>query len=234
MSIYKIWKPTICNRPLEFTEALCHAFRNIFNFKGRARRSEYWWTAVGMYLITIVVYIVAAIIAISAAGFSVFSDKPALPFGGVIAAYVVIFIWAIIEIILMFGLIFRRLHDTGHSGWLIGISYILMALCVLFMVVAGSMGLVLGIICAIAAFILGIYIFFLTIFDSDVEENKYGISQKYTLEEDEKEDEPEDETEDEKKPETAAIDAPEEEANDNPAVEKIVEETEKTLDDSTE
>lgn len=235
MSIYKIWKPTVCNRPLEFTEALNHAFKNIFNFKGRARRSEFWWTSVGMYLITLVVYIIAAIIGAATTGVSAFTDSSSSPFGGAVAAYVVIGIWCLVEFILMIGLAIRRLHDTGHSGWWIGLSYLLIFICYGF-IIGGCVGeksiglIVIGAIFGIAAFIIGLYVFFLTIFDSDIEENKYGISQKYTVEEAVADTQ----TAVEKEPEAPVNETSAEEEEAKPAIEKIVEEAEKTLEDSTE
>lgn len=191
MDIYTSNKPTRCNRPLEFLEALRLSFSNIFNFKGRARRSEYWWTVVGLYLMTIVVYFLALFLGIGTTGFALFNDLRSVAAGSFVTTYTILCLWSVVIWVLMLALTFRRLHDTGHSGWLIGAACLVGPLGLIFLVagVASGEGSTLaktiGILLLAAHLVLSLYIFFLTLFDSDVEENKYGPSQKYALEEDE-------------------------------------------------
>ena len=75
---------------VSFVEAVKLAFVRIVDFKGRARRSEYWW-------FTLFNIIVSAIIAM------------ALPD---IAG-----LWSLIVLIPSLSLCIRRLHDVGKSGW---------------------------------------------------------------------------------------------------------------------
>lgn len=191
MDIYTSNKPTRCNRPLEFLEALRLSFSNIFNFKGRARRSEYWWTVVGLYLMTIVVYFLALFLGIGTTGFALFNDLRSVAAGSFVTTYTILCLWSVVIWVLMLALIFRRLHDTGHSGWLIGANFLLgiagfITLAIGTVSDGGSMPLIaIAVLLLIAHLVLSLYIFFLTLFDSDVEENKYGPSQKYALEEDE-------------------------------------------------
>lgn len=191
MNIYTNNKPTRCNRPLEFLEALRLSFSNIFNFKGRARRSEYWWTALGLYLMTIVVYFLALFLGIGTTGFALFNDLRSVAAGSFVTTYTILCLWSVVIWVLMLALIFRRLHDTGHSGWLIGANFLLgiagfITLAIGTVSDGGSMPLIaIAVLLLIAHLVLSLYIFFLTLFDSDVEENKYGPSQKYALEEDE-------------------------------------------------
>ncbi len=191
MNIYTNNKPTRCNRPLEFLEALRLSFSNIFNFKGRARRSEYWWTVVGLYLMTIVVYFLALFLGIGTTGFALFNDLRSVAAGSFVTTYTILCLWSVVIWVLMLALIFRRLHDTGHSGWLIGANFLLgiagfITLAIGTVSDGGSMPLIaIAVLLLIAHLVLSLYIFFLTLFDSDVEENKYGPSQKYALEEDE-------------------------------------------------
>lgn len=191
MDIYTSNKPTRCNRPLEFLEALRLSFSNIFNFKGRARRSEYWWTALGLYLMTIVVYFLALFLGIGTTGFALFNDLRSVAAGSFVTTYTILCLWSVVIWVLMLALIFRRLHDTGHSGWLIGANFLLgiagfITLAIGTVSDGGSMPLIaIAVLLLIAHLVLSLYIFFLTLFDSDVEENKYGPSQKYALEEDE-------------------------------------------------
>ena len=68
---------------LSFSEAINKATSKIFQLEGRSRRSEYWWTMMIVYLVSIIL----------------------TPFAGFVLS------------ILTIPLTFRRLHDTGHSGW---------------------------------------------------------------------------------------------------------------------
>lgn len=66
-----------------FSEAINKATSKIFQFEGRSRHSEYWWTMMIIYLVSIIL----------------------TPFAGLVLS------------ILTIPLTFRRLHDTGRSGW---------------------------------------------------------------------------------------------------------------------
>ena len=68
---------------LGFSDAINASTSRIFQFKGRSRRSEFWWTQ-------LLVLVVSCVLT---------------PFVG-----------SILEL-LMIPLTFRRLHDSGHSGW---------------------------------------------------------------------------------------------------------------------
>ena len=70
---------------LTIGEALSSACNKIFQFNGRARRSEYWWTMLVVAIISALTY----------------------------ATGIVPFILELLTI----PLTFRRLHDTGRSGW---------------------------------------------------------------------------------------------------------------------
>lgn len=73
---------------LSFTEALKESTSNVFRFTGRARRSEYWWT---MLVVCLAEFI--------------------LNFCGILSVLNIFLSLAVIP------LTFRRLHDTGRSGW---------------------------------------------------------------------------------------------------------------------
>ncbi|MBR5656057.1 MAG: DUF805 domain-containing protein [Prevotella sp.] len=78
-------KPT-----LEISEALRESTDKILQFKGRSRRSEFWWTMAVVYFVNLVFP----------------------PIGFVLS-------------IATIPLTFRRLHDTGRSGWWWGFGFIL-------------------------------------------------------------------------------------------------------------
>ena len=76
--------------PVGFLEAVKRAFQHYADFKGRARRSEYWW-------FTLFTSIVGSVIGAIAPESS--------------------WIWSLIVLIPGTALVVRRLHDVGKSGW---------------------------------------------------------------------------------------------------------------------
>ncbi|MDQ1752171.1 MAG: hypothetical protein QOE71_3227 [Pseudonocardiales bacterium] len=87
---------------MSFADAIRSVFGQYATFSGRARRSEYWfWT-----LFIILTYIAAAII----------DAVTKTPIIGLIIILALI--------IPSLAVTVRRLHDTGHSGWLVLISLI--------------------------------------------------------------------------------------------------------------
>jgi uncharacterized membrane protein YhaH (DUF805 family) len=77
-------------------------FENYSNFKGRARRSEYWYFA----LMNIIILIVAAVLDnVLGLTFGV------LPYGYLYVAF------ALAVFIPGLAVAVRRLHDVGKSGW---------------------------------------------------------------------------------------------------------------------
>ena len=157
---------------LSFTEAVKSTWQNITNFRGRARRSELWWS-----------FLVYA--AVSAIGSSLLSDNIMVSLAFSIALYV----W-------IAAVTVRRLQDNGHSAvWVIAsilanlansiimsssgdldlISAINVTPSEIIDVVSKPVYLVLGAISTISN--LMILIFCLQ--DSDPMPNKYGESRKY-------------------------------------------------------
>ena len=157
---------------LSFTEAVKSTWQNITNFRGRARRSELWWS--------FLVYV-----AVSSVGSLLLSDNIMVSLAFSIALYV----W-------IAAVTVRRLQDNGHSAvWVIAsilanlansiimsssgdldlISAINVTPSEIIDVVSKPVYLVLGAISTISN--LMILIFCLQ--DSDPLPNKYGESPKY-------------------------------------------------------
>ena len=152
---------------LGFSEALNSATSKVFQFEGRSRRSEYWWTMAIVYLVSIIL----------------------TPFVGFVLS------------ILTIPLAFRRLHDTGRSGWWWGGCAILQGIVIVLFVYdiimayfnAGNMyGYGDEIIWAfllkysLLSLLIVIYKIVLLAFcciDSEPYENDYGESPKYIIEE---------------------------------------------------
>lgn len=100
---------------MTFQEAVSNVLSNDATFSGRARRSEYWWYALTLFLVAIVAAVLDA-----AVGTSLFTVVLAL---GTFVPSLAVSI--------------RRLHDIGRSGWwlLIGLipligSITLLVFCV--------------------------------------------------------------------------------------------------------
>lgn len=77
---------------LNFQTAIKLCFNNYFNFKGRSRRSEYWWFALFIFAIDLIAVIPLV--------------------GGIVA-----FVGFLATIIPQIAVTTRRLHDIGRSGW---------------------------------------------------------------------------------------------------------------------
>ena len=73
-----------------FIEAIKLAFVHYADFKGRSRRSEYWW-------FTLFNIIVSGVLSIALPDFA--------------------WIWSLVVLIPGLALCIRRLHDVGKSGW---------------------------------------------------------------------------------------------------------------------
>lgn len=85
--------------PLGFTEALNEAVNKVVTFEGRSRRSEFWWA---MLVLAAAVLVVAPLV-----------GALVIPLAGV---YLTPFVGLVVSLVAV-PLVFRRLHDTGRSGW---------------------------------------------------------------------------------------------------------------------
>lgn len=94
---------------MTFTSAIATCFANYATFRGRARRSEYWFFVLFMILSSLVAAVLDSAIASTGSpvgGLSIFST-----------------ILGIVFMLPSLAAGVRRLHDAGHSGWwtLIGV-----------------------------------------------------------------------------------------------------------------
>jgi uncharacterized membrane protein YhaH (DUF805 family) len=95
--------------PVGFTDAIKLAFQNIFEYKGRASRSAYWWFA----LAELIGWVGALILAVIFAAVHV----PVLSILLYVAAAVAAFL-------LSLSLTIRRLHDQDKSGFWYFIAFV--------------------------------------------------------------------------------------------------------------
>ena len=115
---------------------------NYANFDGRARRKEYW-----MFILIYMIVIIIAMVLDGALGLGFDMGY------GVTAPYGWIYsIVALVHLIPAWGVLVRRLHDVGKSGWFMLISLV--------------------------PIIGGIWLLVLLCTDGDSSENAYGPSPK--------------------------------------------------------
>jgi uncharacterized membrane protein YhaH (DUF805 family) len=100
-----------------FSEALKSFWGNYRNFKGRARRSEYWF----IQLFLVLTNLAAAVIDLALMNGDV--DRFVANGGGGIVGL----IWILATIVPALAVLVRRLHDTGRSGWWALIGFVPLA-----------------------------------------------------------------------------------------------------------
>lgn len=122
---------------MSFGEAVSSGFSNYANFKGRTPRSGYWWWALFSIIMTSIGGIIDNVAGINFEGQSV----------GFVASLI-----SLVLLIPGISVTFRRLHDTGRSGW----------------------WWLLSLVCCIG----WIFLFIFTIKDSDPGDNQYGPNPK--------------------------------------------------------
>lgn len=92
---------------MSFGAAVSSFWKNYANFKGRARRSEYWFVFLFLFLTNLA----AAVIDLVLMQGDV--DRFIANGGGGIVGL----IWILATIVPALSILVRRLHDTGKSGW---------------------------------------------------------------------------------------------------------------------
>ena len=184
-----------------FWESVRTCFRKYFDFKGRARRSEYWWYC----LFSVVACLIWALFG---------TLLLALPIGmvvqhvsgnetAVLTTMIIILCIPLLFLVLpSISVQVRRLHDTGRSGWWMVASIILeIVAAALPFALFGSDAIdfdfmeefsrsfelstaagVADVVLTIATNAMSIILIVFSIFDSHKTENKYGPSPKYQQE----------------------------------------------------
>lgn len=116
-------------QPMGFAEAVKDFFRKYVQFSGRASRSQYWWPALALFALSMVVMALIIIILIaSTAGASTGSDTAAgVGAGGAVVAMLLYSLLALVGLATFLPTLaasVRRLHDTDRSGWWYFISFV--------------------------------------------------------------------------------------------------------------
>ena len=91
---------------MTFVQSIRACFRKYATFSGRAPRSEYWWFALFVFLVSALLSIVDA--ALFGSGTAEVDASPAQPITG---------LFQLATLIPLLAAGWRRMHDTGHPGW---------------------------------------------------------------------------------------------------------------------
>jgi uncharacterized membrane protein YhaH (DUF805 family) len=87
---------------MNMVEAVASGFKNTFDFKGRASRPEYWWCYLAYAVLSLIFYLL-----------SVLSDNLEVT----LKIFIISSFVNLLLIVPFISLSWRRLHDTGRSGW---------------------------------------------------------------------------------------------------------------------
>lgn len=99
---------------MSFLDAIKSFWSHYSKFKGRSRRSEYWWIQLFLVLTNL------AVAAIDLALMEGDLDRFIANGGGGIVGL----IWILVTIVPALAVLVRRLHDTGKSGWWVLIGFV--------------------------------------------------------------------------------------------------------------
>ncbi|WP_083528005.1 DUF805 domain-containing protein [Curtobacterium ammoniigenes] len=104
---------------ISFGGAIRRFFTKYARFDGRASRSEFWWWALASAIVSIVLEVLQSIGQASSqmTTGSYGQQQVAVPSPLYIIAAILLVIWGLGTIVPNLALLFRRLHDTGRSGW---------------------------------------------------------------------------------------------------------------------
>lgn len=176
-------------RKIGFGQALKLFWKNYINFKGRARRSEYWYMAL-WHLIFIVPGLILLLIGLMTmiTGISTYSSTTAM-IGLILLfiSWIYIAIYSLATLIPNWAMLIRRFHDTGRTMLLplifltlLIITYILMAIINYqdpeYQYLSSTL---IVIVSYMLYMVVGIYNIVICCLDSERRTNKYGPSHKY-------------------------------------------------------
>jgi len=90
---------------MSFVDAIKSFFQNYANFKGRARRSEFWWVVLFTSLVS--------------TGLSIVFPGSMLDLGNGLAiqqSHPIVSLWSLATLVPSLAITWRRLHDVSKSG----------------------------------------------------------------------------------------------------------------------
>lgn len=113
------YQPRVVARPMMgFLEAIKTCLKKYADFKGRARRSEFWW----FVLFLVIVYIVGSFLAGFLAAF--LNDVMGVDLSR--TTLIIISLIMLAFALPFFAVLTRRLHDTGRGGWWVALFTVIL------------------------------------------------------------------------------------------------------------
>ncbi len=91
------------------------ALSNFTNFSGRAARAEYWWWALSVFILLIIVGLIDAVVIAPILGFEPGDENAGQPLSVIVS---------LVLLIPNIAVGVRRLHDSDRSGWWLLLSFI--------------------------------------------------------------------------------------------------------------
>ena len=184
-----------------FWESVRTCFRKYFDFKGRARRSEYWWYCLFSVVACLIWALFGTLLLALPVGMAV-QHVSGNETAGLTTMIIILCIPLLFLVLPSVSVQVRRLHDTGRSGWWMVASIILeIVAAALPFTLFGSDAIdfdfmeefsrsfelstaagVADVVLTIATNAMSIILIVFSIFDSHKTENKYGPSPKYQQE----------------------------------------------------
>ena len=96
-------------------------FKNYFNFKGRASRSEYWWFILAFFIVYIVIATIETVFIFATLFDDIYNDPYSYSYSASDAIKDTFltpsFLFYLAMMIGLLSLNARRLQDRGHTGW---------------------------------------------------------------------------------------------------------------------
>jgi uncharacterized membrane protein YhaH (DUF805 family) len=115
---------------MSFGQAISTCFRKYAAFSGRAQRSEYWWFLLFLYIVAIILYVIDG-----ALGLQMGASEQVVNIGGTEVPFVnsgigiLSLIWTLVTLLPSIAVQVRRAHDSGKSGWLVLLGFVLLPVC---------------------------------------------------------------------------------------------------------
>ena len=138
-------------------------FEKYADFTGRAPRAEYWWYALGLIIVFVVLTIVESILGLKGMVFGIYGPLTALLWLATIVPGIAVSV--------------RRLHDSNRSGWwmLLMVPYLITVAITARAMASGNLGAIAaGGALALIGLILAIVLIVFMVLPSTPGENRYG------------------------------------------------------------
>ncbi|WP_436854616.1 DUF805 domain-containing protein [Staphylococcus caeli] len=176
-------------RKVGFKEALKMFWKNYVNFKGRSRRSEYWYMVLWHLIFmapALVLYFFALIFLASGAA----SNSDGMLAFGVILMFLGIgysAIYSLATLVPNWAIMIRRFHDTGRTMLIplifLGVFVVTYPITIVINIrdeqLTNPINMVLMILISLIYFGFSIFMIVIACLDSERKTNKYGPSHKY-------------------------------------------------------